>query len=114
MPATRAWFNDELGISVWKAICKYLQKYIPPACRFLEIDPGYCDFVNQIQAGKKYAIDSHAEVSKLCSADVIFLHAHVPDSFPLPDRSVDVVFASNFLEHRHGITFGACKSSGLC
>ena len=60
---------------------------------------GYCDFINQIQAGGKYAVDVNADVARLCGPDVQFLQATPIESIDLPPHSVDVVMASNLLEH---------------
>jgi hypothetical protein len=84
---------------VWKAICEYLQPFIPPYSIVLEVGPGYCDFINQIQAGGKYAVDVNADVARLCGPDVQFVHATPIESIDLPPNSVDVVMASNLLEH---------------
>ena len=84
---------------VWKAICEYLQPFIPPRSIVLELGPGYCDFINQIQAGGKFAVDVNPDVARLCGPDVRFLHATAIESIDLPPNSVDVVMASNLLEH---------------
>ena len=42
---------------VWKAICEYLSKYIPPESSVLDLGSGYCDFINNIRALNKVAID---------------------------------------------------------
>jgi hypothetical protein len=84
---------------VWKAICEYLQPFIPPQSVVLELGPGYCDFINQIQAGGKYALDVNPDVARMCGSDVRFLHATAIESIDLPPHSVDVVVASNLLEH---------------
>jgi hypothetical protein len=84
---------------VWKAICEYLQPFIPPYSIVLEVGPGYCDFINQIQAGGKYAVDVNPDVAHLCGPDVQFIHATPIESIDLPPKSVDVVMASNLLEH---------------
>jgi hypothetical protein len=65
----------------------------------LELGPGYCDFINQIQAGGKYALDVNPDVARMCGSDVRFLHATAIESIDLPPHSVDVVVASNLLEH---------------
>ena len=84
---------------VWKAICEYLQPFIPPQSIVLEVGPGYCDFINQIQAGGKYAVDVNPDVARMCGPDVRFLQATPLESIDLPPNSVDVVVASNLLEH---------------
>lgn len=84
---------------VWKAICEYLQPFIPPYSIVLEVGAGYCDFINQIRAGRKYAVDVNPDVARYCGPDVQFLPATLIESIDLPPDSIDVVMASNLLEH---------------
>jgi SAM-dependent methyltransferase len=83
---------------VWRAICEYLQPYIAPADTVLELGPGYCDFINQIRAAKKYAVDLNPDVAQYCAGDVTFRHASA-EELPLDAASVNVIVASNLLEH---------------
>lgn len=83
---------------VWRALCDHLQTEIPASATVLDLGPGYGDFINQIRAKKKYAMDLHAGSKDSLAADVTFIQGSALD-IPLPEASVDVVFASNFLEH---------------
>lgn len=83
---------------VWKAICEYLQVYIPEHATVLELGAGYCDFINQISAHKKYALDANPNVAKYCSLGVEFIHSNT-DNIPINTGVADVIFASNLLEH---------------
>mgnify|MGYP001180890772 FL=1 len=85
---------------VWRAICEYLQRYIPETATVLDVGAGYCDFINQIKAGKKYAVDIDREAHKHCAEEVQFVHANLAD-IDLPAESFDTIFASNLLEHLH-------------
>jgi SAM-dependent methyltransferase len=89
---------DPARVRVWAAICAYLQRYVDPADTVLELGAGYCDFINQIRAGRKLALDVNAEVAKYCAPDVTFLHAGA-DAIPVDVGSVNVILASNLLEH---------------
>ena len=62
---TRYSYNPDRH-KVWKAICEYLQKYIDKNASILEIGAGYCDFINQIKASRKVAldIDENAEIGR--------------------------------------------------
>jgi SAM-dependent methyltransferase len=83
---------------VWKAICEYLQRYVPPTGTLLDLGAGYCDFANQILAARRWALDSDPGHRADCAEGVEFLAAEVT-TIPLPDGSIDVAFASNLLEH---------------
>jgi len=83
---------------VWKAICEYLQVYIPEHASVLELGAGYCNFINQISAHKKYALDANPDVAKYCDIGVEFIHSTI-DNISTSIGVVDVIFASNLLEH---------------
>jgi SAM-dependent methyltransferase len=83
---------------VWRAICEYLQPSVPPSSAVLDLGCGYCDFINQIRADTRYALDASPAVAQYCAHGVQFLCASAPE-IPLPPQSVDVVFSSNLLEH---------------
>ncbi|MCW5849936.1 MAG: hypothetical protein KIT87_07615, partial [Anaerolineae bacterium] len=43
--------------ALWRPVCEYLQPYIPPSGRVLDLGAGYCSFINQVQAAEKHALD---------------------------------------------------------
>ena len=96
---TTRYSTDPDRKKVWKAICEYLQAFIPANSVVLEVGAGYCDFINQINASCKYALDVNADVAQYCAPGVKFLLGDVGSSIDLPPQSVDVVMASNLLEH---------------
>ena len=66
----------------------------------LEIACGYGEFINNISASKKYAIDLNQDSSKYLNKDIKFIQKNVLDlTLNDLDEKVDVVFISNFLEH---------------
>ena len=84
---------------VWKAIAEYLQDFIPPSSRVADIGAGYCDFINQIQAATKYAVDTNPDVARLVNPGVQFVPAASIEAIDLPEHSLDVALMSNVLEH---------------
>jgi|SRR5579884_874114 len=84
---------------VWRAICEYLQRFVPPGAAVLDLGAGYCDFINQIRAERRYAVDINAGAGHFCAPGVQFLCADVTAPLGIPAQSLDVVFASNLLEH---------------
>ena len=82
---------------VWSALCRHLQAHISEQGALLELGCGYGDFINQIRARKKFALDIH-RVAQDFAPDVSFLQGSAL-SIPLAEASIDVAFASNFLEH---------------
>jgi SAM-dependent methyltransferase len=76
-----------------------IQKDAGEPSTVLELGAGYCDFINQFPAERKVAFDLNPEMRKFAAPDV---DLRIRDAVLLPgidDGSVDLVFASNFLEH---------------
>lgn len=90
---------DPGRIKVWRAITEYLQSYVGVNKAVLDLGSGYGDFINQIKADKKYALDIGADVKNYINKDVIFIQRPSTDLSSIPKNSLDVVFSSNLLEH---------------
>jgi ubiquinone/menaquinone biosynthesis C-methylase UbiE len=85
---------------LWKTLCKaFLQKYVPPDSAVLDIGAGYCEFINNISAGRKYAVDPNEDARGCADAEVKVFNGYSTDLSFLADSSIDVVFMSNLLEH---------------
>jgi SAM-dependent methyltransferase len=59
----------------------------------------YCDFINNIKAAKKYAVDINPDGYKFCDANVEFINSSINHIAKIKHNSIDVLFASNLLEH---------------
>ncbi len=87
-------------VEMWKILCRvFFQRYILKDCRVIEIGAGYCEFINNIQAGHKTAVDINPDVRNFAAADVEIVINSSDKMSDIPDNSADVVFASNFFEH---------------
>jgi SAM-dependent methyltransferase len=85
---------------VWRAITEYLQRYVrADSDCVVDLGAGYCDFINQIRARERFAVDIDPSGAQHCGPDVKFLCASANDLDALPQKGVDVLFASNLLEH---------------
>lgn len=86
--------------AVWKVLCNhFFQKYIPEDSAVLDVGAGYCEFINNIQCAKKYAIDLNEDTLKFANPDVKVFKCPSTDLSVFADASIDVSFVSNFLEH---------------
>ena len=86
--------------AVWKEITNYLQRFIPADATVIDLGAGYCDFINQVKAGKRYAIDVGPFLEQYVQKGVTPLAGEAGEILKqFPDNSVTVVFSSNFLEH---------------
>ena len=84
---------------VWREIIRVLSEYLPKDPAVLELGPGYCDFINQVPARKKVAVDVDPASAKCAASDVEFILGDCTDITPIAPSSMDLVFASNLLEH---------------
>lgn len=91
---------DSGRAKVWRAIAEYLQKYVRGDIdRVLDLGSGYCDFINNIRARYKLAVDTNPAGSQFCREGVTFYCAPANDLSVLETSTIDVLFASNLLEH---------------
>ena len=86
---------------VWNVLCRsWFSHYIPVNASVIEIAAGYCEFINNISASERVAIDLNPE-TRLHAAGNVTVHEvaaeHVAQVVPL--NHFDVAFMSNFLEH---------------
>lgn len=89
-------------LALWKVLINsFLQKHIGSNSTVLDIGGGYCEFINQVQARKKYLIDLNPDSKKFANPDINVLNFDILDlneqDIPLP--SFDRIFISNFFEH---------------
>ena len=87
---------------VWRSIARYIRRDAPKVETLIELGAGYGDFVNQFPANKKIAFDLNPEMRAhiLPGVDLRIEDATVLAS--VSNESVDLIFASNFLEHLDG------------
>jgi SAM-dependent methyltransferase len=94
----------EAKARLWRVLCDaFFSKYSSPDATVLDLGAGYCDFVNNVRAGRRVAVDLNPDVRRFAAPGV---EVHL---LPL-DRvgeaagpaSVDLAFASNVFEHLRG------------
>ena len=91
LPAKRA---------IWGVLCRdFFSEYIRPQDTVVDIGAGYCEFINQIQAQRRIAVDLNPQVPDFAAPGVEVLSESCTELGSIKDNSVDVVFMSNFLEH---------------
>jgi len=84
---------------VWRAIAAFVERYIEPGASLVDLGSGYCDFVNAVRARRRWAVDLYMDPSEHAVEGVTPLRADVCELGALPEGEIDVVFASNILEH---------------
>lgn len=91
--------HDANRAKVWRHLTSYLQRWIAPDARVLELGAGWCDFSNHVTAGTVVAMDVDATVVRAARPGVSAVVGDCSDLSRFEDCSFDVVFASNLLEH---------------
>lgn len=85
---------------VWQVLTrKFFSQWVAPDATVLDLGCGYGEFINNIPAGRKYAMDLNPDASKHLAKEIEFLHQDCSAPWPLAENSLDVVFTSNFFEH---------------
>lgn len=90
---------DKSRAKVWRAICEYLQQFVDVQGAILDLGAGYCDFINNIIAECKIAVDCNKESEKYCNENARFYCSPVTSLEFIQDHTIDAVFMSNLLEH---------------
>lgn len=86
--------------AVWRVICQsYIQKFIKPSDTVIDVACGYGEFINNIIAKRKIAIDTNPDSKKYMNNDVDFRFGAATKLSSIISENVDVFFTSNFLEH---------------
>ena len=74
-------------------------KYIKKEDCVLDLAAGYCEFINNIEASKKIAVDINPDTIQFASKNVQVIIAIATDMAAISSGSIDVIFISNFFEH---------------
>jgi SAM-dependent methyltransferase len=85
--------------AIWRELGRYLQRYIKPDARVVDIacDLGY--FIRNIKAADRWATDIR-DIQAALPTDVHFVHASGLDlAEVMPNDHFDLAFFSNYLEH---------------
>jgi SAM-dependent methyltransferase len=85
---------------VWRELTvRFFSTWIAPEAVVLDLGCGYCEFINQIRARKKYGMDLNPDASKHAASDVTVLQQDCSEEWQLDPGSLDAIFTSNFFEH---------------
>jgi SAM-dependent methyltransferase len=89
---------------LWRTLCdSFFQHYVPAGSTVLDVGAGYCDFINQIKADRRIAIDLNPDTPRYAGEGVeVYLHRLEDLGKVLETGSIDLAFASNVFEHLRG------------
>jgi SAM-dependent methyltransferase len=86
--------------SVWRTIALHLSPLVPAEAHVLEIGAGYCDWINNVRAARRVAVDIWPAFQTHAAAGVEPYVLDAGRDLPsLGTAAFDVVLASNVLEH---------------
>jgi SAM-dependent methyltransferase len=85
---------------LWKTLCEsWFQRFVPAGGCVLELGAGYGEFINNIRAARRIAIEPWAEATKYIDAGVEVHSVTAAGLDVIEDACVDFAFASNLFEH---------------
>ena len=84
---------------VWREIVRYLAPFLQGVDNVMDLGAGYCDFINTVTAKRRVAVDSSPELKNFAAAGVETIQGMVWELSNVPSASIDVIHASNLLEH---------------
>jgi SAM-dependent methyltransferase len=91
---------DPRRASVWRALWRYYFRHrIGPSDAVLDLGSGYGDFINNVVAARRIAIDVWPGFAAHLDDGVEAIVGPVSDLSRVADRSIDYAFASNLFEH---------------
>jgi SAM-dependent methyltransferase len=92
--------NEAYRKRVWRVICRtFFSKYVSKTARILDLGAGWGEFITNIEAGERFAIDLNPATKEHLPPEVAHLQHDCSQPWTLEPDTFDVVFTSNFLEH---------------
>jgi predicted SAM-dependent methyltransferase len=86
--------------SLWKVLCEdFFQRYVSETDTVIDLGAGYCEFINHIRAGNKFAVDLNDDTPQSAGPGVTVFLTAADNMSQFENNSVDVVFTSNLFEH---------------
>ena len=87
-------------VRVWKTLIeRFFSRYISPNAVVLDLGCGHGEFINNVQCGKKFAMDLNPDSRRQLDPSVVFLEEDCTKPWSIGDSTLDLVFSSNFFEH---------------
>ena len=92
--------DADFRVAMWSVLCAdFFSRYVDPGDTVLEVAAGHCEFINQIPAGRRIALDLNPDVARHAGPGVEVIVGDATDISGVADGTVDVAFVSNFFEH---------------
>ena len=95
-------FSKEIEFrkKMYYVLCsEFFQRYIPKNAVVLDVAAGYCEFINNIKAKNKIALDLNPNIKQYAKNDVEVIVSTSTDMERIKSKTIDVAFTGNFFEH---------------
>ncbi|MFN8525961.1 MAG: class I SAM-dependent methyltransferase [Chloroflexota bacterium] len=87
-------------LAMWRVLCRgFFQRYVDPSWTVLDLAAGQCEFINNITAARRIAVDANRTLPEFAATGVESIIALSTDLSTIDPGTVDCVFTSNFFEH---------------
>ena len=85
---------------VWQVLVPhFFQQFISESGTVLDLGCGYGEFINNIRAKQKLAMDLNPDSKACLNPDIRFLQQDCSQPWQMEPNQLDLVFTSNFFEH---------------
>jgi len=79
--------------ALWRVLCSdFFQRWVPEDATVLDIAAGHCEFINNIRAARKLAVDLNPDVVHRAASDVRAFVTASDEMTDVGDASIDRVF----------------------
>lgn len=100
-------FHDderESKARLWHVLCReFFARYVPNDACVVDLGAGYCDFINNISARRRIAVDLNPDTKRFAAPGVEVHQVALEHLSEAVDQgTVDLAFASNVFEHLRG------------
>ena len=86
--------------SVWKILVNnFFERWIPKNSTILDLGCGYGEFINNVTAKDKHAMDLNPESQLHLEENIKFHEQDCSKPWQVKPNTIDVIFTSNFFEH---------------
>ena len=91
---------EEYRNEIWKILVEnFFSRWIPAGSSVLDLGCGYGEFINNVTANERHAMDLNPETSSRLDPNIHFHQQDCSEPWPIDENSLDLVFTSNFFEH---------------
>jgi SAM-dependent methyltransferase len=85
---------------VWQVLVpRFFQQFASESGTVLDLGCGYGEFINNVRANRKFAMDLNPDSKARLKPDVVFLQQDCSRAWAVEPNQLDLVFTSNFFEH---------------